>query len=56
MKAALHDRYGPPEVIAIRDVPKSVPEDNEVLIRVRTEAIRYLEAGHARGRIVIATE
>lgn len=34
MKAALHYRYGPPDVLEIREVKKPIPRDNEVLIRV----------------------
>lgn len=34
MKAAIYDRYGPPEVVEIRDVAKPVPAGNEVLIQV----------------------
>ena len=32
MKAAVCERYGPPEVVQIRDVPKPVPADGEVLV------------------------
>lgn len=35
MKAAVCTGYGPPEMIQIRDVPKPVPRDNEVLIKIR---------------------
>ncbi len=34
MQAAVYERYGPPEVVALRDVAKPVPAGNEVLIRV----------------------
>lgn len=33
MKAAICERYGPPEVVKIVDVPKLVPGDNEILIK-----------------------
>ncbi len=35
MKAAVYSRYGPPDVLQIRDLEKPVPKDNEVLIEVR---------------------
>jgi NADPH:quinone reductase-like Zn-dependent oxidoreductase len=34
MKAAVYDKYGPPEVVAIKDVETPVPKENEVRIRV----------------------
>ena len=34
MKAAVHTRFGPPEVIQIRDIEKPSPGDKELLIRV----------------------
>ena len=34
MKAAMRDRYGPPEVVEIRDVDTPAPEAGQVLVRV----------------------
>jgi NADPH:quinone reductase-like Zn-dependent oxidoreductase len=34
MKAAVYARYGPPDVLEIKDVEKPVPRENEVLVRV----------------------
>lgn len=34
MRAAVYRRYGPPEVVRIEDLPKPVPGDDEVLVRV----------------------
>lgn len=39
MKAAVYRRYGGPEVIEIADVPKPVPKDNEVLVRVHAATV-----------------
>ena len=33
MKAAVCERYGPPEVVQVRDVPKPFPADGEVLVQ-----------------------
>ncbi len=39
MRAAVFTRYGPPEVVHIKEVAKPVPKDNEVLVRVRASTI-----------------
>jgi NADPH:quinone reductase-like Zn-dependent oxidoreductase len=46
MKAAVHDRYGPPEVMRVEEVEKPVPQENEVLVRVRAAGITRTDAGY----------
>jgi NADPH2:quinone reductase len=41
MKAAVVTRYGPPEVLEIRDVPAPVPREDEVLIRVHASTVCF---------------
>jgi NADPH:quinone reductase-like Zn-dependent oxidoreductase len=39
MRAAVFGRYGPPEVVQIKEVAKPVPKDHEVLVRVRATTV-----------------
>jgi NADPH:quinone reductase-like Zn-dependent oxidoreductase len=39
MKAAVCTDYGPPDVLQLRDVPKPVPRDDEVLVRIRATTV-----------------
>ncbi len=39
MKAAVYDRFGPPEVVSIREVPTPVPGDGEILVRMRAASV-----------------
>ena len=39
MRAVVHDRYGPPEVLRIDDVERPVPKEDEVLVRVHASSV-----------------
>jgi NADPH:quinone reductase-like Zn-dependent oxidoreductase len=44
MKAVVHDRYGPPDVLRIEDVERPVPSDDEVLVKVRATTVTRSDA------------
>jgi NADPH:quinone reductase-like Zn-dependent oxidoreductase len=39
VRAVVHDRYGPPEVLRVADVERPVPEADEVLVRVQASTV-----------------
>ena len=47
MRAAVVEKYGPPEVVVIREVPKPVPGDDDVLIKIHATTVN---SGDARVR------
>jgi NADPH:quinone reductase-like Zn-dependent oxidoreductase len=43
MKAVVYTNYGSPDVLEIRDVKKPVPNDDQILIKVRAAAVNPLD-------------
>jgi NADPH:quinone reductase-like Zn-dependent oxidoreductase len=43
MKAVVHTNYGPPDVLEIRDIKKPVPNDDQVLVKVRAASVNPLD-------------
>jgi NADPH:quinone reductase-like Zn-dependent oxidoreductase len=39
MRAVVHDRYGPPEVLRLADVERPVPEEDQVLVKVHATTV-----------------
>jgi NADPH:quinone reductase-like Zn-dependent oxidoreductase len=50
VKAVVHERYGPPEVLRIADVPRPVPADDEVLVRVHATSVTQTDCHMRRAR------
>jgi NADPH:quinone reductase-like Zn-dependent oxidoreductase len=53
MKAITQKRYGPPDVLCLRDVAKPEPRDNEVLIRVRASSVNAADMDLLRGMFMV---
>ena len=49
MRAVVHDRYGPPEVLRVDEVDRPVPNDDEVLVRVHASTVTRGDAMGVRG-------
>src|SRR5262245_38421264 len=45
MRAVLHDRYGPPEVLRVAEVERPVPNEDEVLVRVHATTVTRTDTG-----------
>lgn len=41
MKAIVYTEFGPPDVLKVKEVPKPVPGENEVLVRVHASPVSY---------------
>lgn len=50
MRAAVNERYGPPEVVRVRDVPDPVPGTGDLLVRVRTTTVNRTDAAYRAAR------
>jgi NADPH:quinone reductase-like Zn-dependent oxidoreductase len=50
MRAVVHDRYGPPEVMRIEDVERPAPNDDEVLVRVHATTVTQTDCHMRRAK------
>jgi NADPH:quinone reductase-like Zn-dependent oxidoreductase len=50
MKAAVHTRYGPPEVVRIRDVDRPAVGDRDLLVRVHATTVNRTDCAYRAAR------
>jgi NADPH:quinone reductase-like Zn-dependent oxidoreductase len=48
MRAVVHERYGPPEVLHVDDVDRPAPDDDEVLVHVQASTVTRGDAMRVR--------
>ena len=53
MKAIICPKYGPPEVLQLKEVEKPVPKDDEVLIKIRAAAVTVSDCIVRSGKVNI---
>jgi NADPH:quinone reductase-like Zn-dependent oxidoreductase len=49
MKALIRDRYGPPDVLEVREIERPTPQEGEVLVRVQAASINDWDWGLLQG-------
>ena len=50
MKAAVHTRYGPPDVVRIVDVDMPTVRDHDVLVKVHATTVNRTDCGFRSGK------
>ena len=54
MKAVVHDRYGPPEVLRLDEVERPVPKEDEVLVKIHATTVNRSDCGFRSAELFIS--
>ncbi len=52
VKAIRYCEYGSPDVLKVQEIAKPVPNENELLVRVRSASLNFIDVGLVRGPLV----
>jgi NADPH:quinone reductase-like Zn-dependent oxidoreductase len=50
MRAVVHDRYGPPDVLRLEDVERPTPNDDQILIKIHATTVNRSDCGWRSGK------
>ena len=54
MRAVVYDRYGPPEVLRLAEVPKPEPKSDELRVKVHATTVNRTDAGLRSAEFVVS--
>jgi NADPH:quinone reductase-like Zn-dependent oxidoreductase len=54
MKAIAYGKYGPPDVLQLKEVAKPTPKEDQVLVKVQAASVNYSDWVYVRGKPFVA--